>query len=41
MVEKNTMIKKLCCALTLGLSLISVGVANAASVEDATQKLNT
>ena len=40
MVEKNTMIKKLCCALTLGLSLISVGVANAASVEDATQKLN-
>ena len=40
MVEKNTMIKKLCCALTLGLSLISGGVATAASVEDATKKLN-
>jgi thiol:disulfide interchange protein DsbC len=40
MVEKNTMIKKLCCALTLGLSLISGGVATAASVEDTTKKLN-
>ena len=40
MVEKNTMIKKLCCALTLGLSLISGGVATAASVEDTTKQLN-
>ncbi len=40
MVEKNTMIKKLCCALTLGLSLISSGAATAASVEDTAKKLN-
>ena len=40
MVEKNTMIKKLCCALTLGISLISGGVANATSVEDSIKKLN-